>query len=155
MSAGFANVEIPGVADAQAARGLFAAALGLTATNAVELVQAVRDGFDGAAALRLVEHTGLTQAQVATLTGVPERTLRRRAKGARLTPSQSDGVLRAARIFDRVVALFEGEPAAARRWLETPARALGGECPLAFASTGVGAREVEALIGRLEHGVFS
>ena len=32
---------------------------------------------------------------------------------------------------------------------------LGGEVPLEIASTGVGARDVENLIIRLEHGVFA
>jgi uncharacterized protein (DUF2384 family) len=34
-------------------------------------------------------------------------------------------------------------------------RALGGRSPLDFAQTEPGAREVENVIGRLEHGVFS
>jgi uncharacterized protein (DUF2384 family) len=40
-------------------------------------------------------------------------------------------------------------------WLRSPNRALGGESPLALSKTEVGAREVENLIGRLEHGVFT
>ena len=56
--------------------------------------------------------------------------------------------------LDMAVALFEGDIAAARKWLQMPQRGLGGETPLDFASTEVGAREVENLIGRLEHGVF-
>ena len=34
-------------------------------------------------------------------------------------------------------------------------RALGGATPLDFAKTEPGAREVENVLGRLEHGVFS
>jgi putative toxin-antitoxin system antitoxin component (TIGR02293 family) len=44
---------------------------------------------------------------------------------------------------------------AAQQWLKTPARALGFESPLHFAETEAGAREVENLLGRIEHGVFS
>jgi hypothetical protein len=47
------------------------------------------------------------------------------------------------------------DPEAARQWLRTPKGALGDATPLAFAATDVGAREVEDLIGRAEHGVFS
>jgi putative toxin-antitoxin system antitoxin component (TIGR02293 family) len=49
--------------------------------------------------------------------------------------------------------LFEGNLQETRSWLTTPHMALAGEAPLAFAKTGVGAREVEHLIGRLEHGI--
>jgi putative toxin-antitoxin system antitoxin component (TIGR02293 family) len=56
--------------------------------------------------------------------------------------------------FDKAVGLFEGDVAAARAWLETPSKALGSETPLAAVETEIGAREVEDLIGRLEHGVF-
>ena len=51
-------------------------------------------------------------------------------------------------------ALRAGE-AAARDWLAKPARALDGETPIEHADTEAGAREVENLIGRLEHGVYT
>ena len=69
-------------------------------------------------------------------------------------PDESDRLLRASRVFGRALELFEGDPEAARRWLGLPQPALGGATPLAFARTEAGAREVEDLVGRLEHGVF-
>jgi putative toxin-antitoxin system antitoxin component (TIGR02293 family) len=51
--------------------------------------------------------------------------------------------------------LFEGDAGAARSWFSAPAPALANRTPLEVSSTDVGAREVENLIGRLEHGVFS
>ena len=48
-----------------------------------------------------------------------------------------------------------GDPIAAQRWLTTRHPALGDETPLRRASTETGGREVEDLIGRLRHGVFS
>ena len=59
------------------------------------------------------------------------------------------------RIFGKALGLFEGDAQATERWLSSPRRALGGATPLERARTEDGAREVEALIGRLEHGVFS
>ena len=59
------------------------------------------------------------------------------------------------RVFGRALELFEGDSQAAERWLSSPRAALGGATPLELAKTEAGAREVEALIGRLEHGVFS
>ncbi len=43
----------------------------------------------------------------------------------------------------------------ARAWLTSPVRALGGATPLQYASVEPGAREVERLLVRLEHGVYS
>jgi len=40
-------------------------------------------------------------------------------------------------------------------WLTSAQPALGGAVPLDLAKSEVGAREVERLVGRLEHGVFS
>src|SRR5258706_218900 len=68
---------------------------------------------------------------------------------------ESERLLRIATVFEKAVDLFEGDLVSARRWLSTPKKALGGETPLSFARTEIGGREVEALIGRLEHGVFS
>lgn len=39
--------------------------------------------------------------------------------------------------------------------LDEPHLALGGDSPLALADTELGAREVDDLLGRLEHGVYS
>ena len=58
-------------------------------------------------------------------------------------------------VFGRALKLFEGDSRAAERWLSSPKRALGGAVSSELAETEAGAREVEALIGRLEHGVFS
>jgi putative toxin-antitoxin system antitoxin component (TIGR02293 family) len=62
--------------------------------------------------------------------------------------------VRASRLFGRALTLFEGDADAAREWLGAKAPALGGQAPLAAAQTEAGAREVENLIGKLEHGVF-
>jgi uncharacterized protein (DUF2384 family) len=51
--------------------------------------------------------------------------------------------------------LFKGERDAAVEWLTAAQPALAGAVPLDFARTDLGAQEVERLVGRLEHGVFS
>ena len=58
-------------------------------------------------------------------------------------------------MVDGAESLFGGDRALAMEWLEAPARALAGHTPLQFARSEIGAREVEDLIGRLEHGVLS
>ena len=82
----------------------------------------------------------------------PRRTLSRRR--GRLRPDESDRLFRACRVFEMASALFEGDVSAARDWLQAAQPGLSGTIPLEIISTDVGAREVEDLIGRLEHGVF-
>ncbi len=92
--------------------------------------------------------------QLGALIGISQRTLARRRVEGRLLPRESERVLRIARVFDLSAALFEHDIASANVWLRAPKRVLGGEAPLAFARTELGAREVESLIGRLEHSVL-
>jgi putative toxin-antitoxin system antitoxin component (TIGR02293 family) len=81
--------------------------------------------------------------------------LARRQQEGKLTPEESDRLLRASRVFTRALELFEGDAAAALSWLSEPQVALGGIVPLEIADTEIGANEVESLIGRLEHGIPS
>ena len=59
------------------------------------------------------------------------------------------------RFFGKTLELFQGDARAAEKWLSFPKRALGGAVPAELANTEEGAREVEALIDRIEHVVFS
>jgi putative toxin-antitoxin system antitoxin component (TIGR02293 family) len=88
------------------------------------------------------------------LLGISKATLHRRKAGGRLAPAESDRVVRFARLMGRAVVVLESE-ATARQWLSSPQFGLGGAVPLEYAETELGAREVEDLLGRLEHGVYS
>ena len=59
------------------------------------------------------------------------------------------------RVFGKALEVFEGNSRAAERWLSSPRAGLDGVVPSELAETEAGAGEVEPLIGRLEHGVFS
>ena len=103
----------------------------------------------------LREMLGLSVDQMAAKIGVSVATLsRRRAKKQALDRDHSDRLMRYARLYWQAVDYFEGDAATARDWLARPARGLSGRSPLEFAETEMGAREVEDLIGRLEHGVY-
>jgi putative toxin-antitoxin system antitoxin component (TIGR02293 family) len=103
----------------------------------------------------LREILGLTVEEMAHKIGISTATLsRRRAKADPLDRDHSDRLMRYARLYWLSVGFFGGDRATGRDWLARPARALGGHSPLDFAETEMGAREVEDLIGRLEHGVY-
>ena len=71
------------------------------------------------------------------------------------TQDESERLLRISRVLERATSLHGGDRSIARQWLETRVPALGNQRPLDLAETESGAREVEALIGRIEHGVVS
>ena len=143
----------PAGAEAGAAPG--AGLLGLASVGTADLVREVRAGFAAPPVERFLTATRMSKKQLSVFAAIPPRSLARSTAKGRLSPEQSDRVLRAARLFEQATAVFGGDPDAARSWLESPARSLGGEAPLAMAATEVGAREVEAVLGRLEHGVFT
>jgi putative toxin-antitoxin system antitoxin component (TIGR02293 family) len=136
-------------------RGERGASLGLSASNSAELIQQVERGFSFKTLDTLESRSGLPGAALAGLVGIPERTLARRKSKGKFTPEESERLLRLGTVFEQAVELFEGDRAAALRWLTAPRKALEGKTPLAYARTELGAREVEDLIGRLEHGVVS
>ena len=133
----------------------YAKLIGLDARSERALADKVESGFDFRAFTQLQAAIKLTTKQLANLISITNRTLSRRKSEGRLRPDESERLLRVARIFDLVLNMFGGDRQAARNWLTRPNDALGGRSPLTLSKTEVGAREVESLIHRLEHGVFT
>lgn len=129
--------------------------LGINEHNPRLLVKRVERGLSFNALKRFQRNTSFSFNELAEIIDIKIRTLHRRKGQGRLEPDESDRLLRFSRVFGKALELFEGDVAATRRWLSTPLRALGGERPIGLARTDIGAHEVEALIGRLEHGVVS
>src|SRR5215216_6742624 len=100
--------------------------LGLDPMDTPRLVERVEEGLSFGELERLRQNMGLSREEMAELVQVKPRTLDRRKKEGRLRPEESDRLLRASRVFGRALELFEGDEAAARRWLTSPQRALGG-----------------------------
>jgi putative toxin-antitoxin system antitoxin component (TIGR02293 family) len=121
----------------------------------IKIFKRVEKGLAFQALERFQKNTGLSTSELADVIVIKMRTLHRRKEQGRLEPEESDRLMRVSRIFGMALELFEGNTDAARHWLFTRQRALGGERPIIFAKTDLGAREVEALIDRLEHGVLT
>ena len=86
---------------------------------------------------------------------VPKRTLARRlSDGEPLTVEETDKAVRLARV-DRLAAKVFGDAAKAHRWLRKSKKALGGEMPLAYLATEAGARVVEEMLHRIDHGILA
>ncbi len=118
-----------------------------------ELVSMVHAGLPFEMFSRLEKCTGWTSHRLAHVLDISAATLDRRRKAGRFSATESDRLLRLARVTELAVELFEDDQEAAWDWLNTEQPALGGAKPLDYATTEVGAREVERVIQRLEHGV--
>ncbi len=129
--------------------------LGIKSGNAVHLIRAIERGFSFDTLEKVRRETGLPLERLAISIGVSPRTLSRRKKEQRLTAAESDRLVSVSRLLTQAVELFEGDKERAFRWFVQANRGLGGLTPLEMAATETGTREVENLIGRLEHGVFS
>jgi putative toxin-antitoxin system antitoxin component (TIGR02293 family) len=129
--------------------------LGLDSFESPQLHRSVERGLPYHAFEELLDNTSLSTSEALALVNIPLRTLTRRKREGRFPHDESDRLVRASRIFARAIDLFDGDRDAAKHWLAAPQKALGGDPPLTLARTEVGALEVERLIGRLEHGVFT
>ncbi|HUF57644.1 MAG TPA: MbcA/ParS/Xre antitoxin family protein, partial [Thermohalobaculum sp.] len=67
---------------------------------------------------------------------------------------EADAIARIIRVRDHAQDTF-GRRELAEIWLTEPNPELGGRSPIEMARTDLGAREVETVLGRIEHGVFS
>lgn len=133
----------------------FATLLGFKTFEWPALLEAVRRGFPYRTVENFRDNAGLTDDTILEWIHVAPRTADRRKQQGRFEPEESDRLLRAARVFGKALELFEGNRQHAVEWLMTEQPALGGSAPIDVATTDLGAREVENLIGRLEHGVYS
>jgi putative toxin-antitoxin system antitoxin component (TIGR02293 family) len=92
--------------------------------------------------------------QLAAKLSISRSTLQRRKAAGRLSPDESDKVIRYSRLLQQAVDFF-GDIEKARAWLKHPQYGLGGAVPLDYARTETGAREVENLLGQMKYGVYS
>ena len=121
----------------------------------LKMAQLVAAGLPASAVNRIGAALGMRPTNVGPLVNITKKTMERRIKhGARLKPNESERVARLMRVIARAADVLESEDHA-RQWLRRPLKVLGGRTPLELTATEPGAREVEQVLGRLEHGVFS
>ena len=127
--------------------------LGLQTYETAQLHSRVREGLSYEAFERLRQVLDLPASRTAEILQIPPRTLARRREAKKFEPEESDRLIRLSRLIGLALQLFEGDLEEMRPWLTAPHAALANQAPLEFATTEIGAREVENLIGRLEHGI--
>jgi len=119
-----------------------------------ELRETVKDGLPYASFEALADKLGLGREEAAKALHLPRRTIARRKKQRKLHADESDRVLRLARVSAQAAETF-GSEAKAAQWLRRPNRALGNVPPLELLDTDIGIRQVEDVLGRIDHGLIS
>ncbi len=114
----------------------------------------IRRGLPFTSLEAAMERFGLKREEVSWALDLPLRTLTRRKQERRLSPGESDRLVRVVRIAVHAADILGGQEQASR-WLHTQNRALGGQTPLDLLDTDLGSRQVEDVLGRIEHGVYS
>lgn len=117
------------------------------------LVERIRTGLPMSEFRALLGLLRIPEEELGRLLGISPATLNRRKKSRHLATPESERIVRFARLFGIAMEVL-GSEAGAREWLKTPNPGTAGESPLSYADTEFGAREVEDLLGRLDHGVF-
>ena len=129
--------------------------LGMQPRTVADWEALIEGGMPVQAVEALKASLAVPDRQLAQLLGISEKTLSRaRAAEGRLEPVASDRLVRVARVLAMAIDVLEDE-AAAVHWLKRPQIGLGGRIPLAMLSTDPGRDQVEKLLLRIEHGVYS
>jgi putative toxin-antitoxin system antitoxin component (TIGR02293 family) len=119
-----------------------------------ELRETVKKGLPYASLEALIVKFGLAREEAAAALHLPQRTIARRKKEQKLRADESDRLLRLARVSAQAAATLGSDDKAAQ-WLRRPNRALGNLAPLDLIDSDIGTRQVEDVLGRIEHGVVS
>jgi putative toxin-antitoxin system antitoxin component (TIGR02293 family) len=119
-----------------------------------QLAERLREGLPYSAFESLLKKLDVRRGTLAAILHLPSRTLARRKRAGLLAPVESNQVFRLARVFAHAVEVF-GDPQKAAEWFRRRNQALGGQAPLALMDTDIGVQEVDDILGRIEHGIFS
>ena len=119
-----------------------------------DLREAVRAGLPLIALQSVQQSLQLSREGLSRMLAMPERTLARRQKQARLTADESDRLIRVARVMAHAIQVL-GSRNKAALWLRSANRALGENTPVSLLDTDIGAQQVSEVLGRIEYGIYS
>jgi putative toxin-antitoxin system antitoxin component (TIGR02293 family) len=152
---GFRCIESPNIEiEVTSERFVYGQSLGVRPKSREDVIGILRKGLPASSFEKLHEGMGISSADLARISNIAIRTLQRRRKQGRFQTDESERLMRIGVLFDKAIEVL-GSIDAARNWMKSPNKSLSGHTPLEYSDTEPGAREVEDLLGRIEHGVFS
>jgi putative toxin-antitoxin system antitoxin component (TIGR02293 family) len=136
-------------------RGRKGTRTGENAPAAHKIIEVIHAGLPYTELKDLRTVLNVSTERLAPMLGISRATLHRHTDTSkRFDLNVSDRIVRFARLFGKAIEAL-GNQEDARQWLNSPQFGLGGSIPLEFATTEIGAREVENLLGRIQYGVYS
>jgi len=127
--------------------------ISLSTNDIKDLIALCKSGFKAQTFDEVASDLQVPDLRLARIIHIPKSTLTRRKREGRLNFEESERLFRIARVFAMATKVL-GTKEYAREWLHTPSRDFEGNTPLEFADTEIGAREVEAVLGRIADGVI-
>lgn len=117
-----------------------------------DLAALVRQGLPFQALAVVMEGYGIAREPACRLLHLSHRNFLRRREQGRLSPDESDRLVRLARVLAHANRVFE-DAAESAEWIRTPNTALGRQQPLSLLDTDIGVQQVDQVLGRIEHGI--
>jgi putative toxin-antitoxin system antitoxin component (TIGR02293 family) len=124
------------------------------AMHPTHLIRRIEKGLPFPELEALRKNLDLPLEQLASKLSISRATLHRRKTAGRLSPDESDKLIRFSGLLEHAASVFSNLERG-RAWLKFPQYGLGGVVPLDYAKTEIGAREVDNLLGRIDYGVYS
>lgn len=125
--------------------------LGRDVTSGTAFVQKIEQGLPRRVVVQFKRFSGLSDNDLSAV--IPRRTLTDLKRLQRLSPDQSDRFARMAGVVAHAQRVF-GDVEGALDWLREPNAALGHASPLRMMRTGSGAALADAVLTRIEYGVY-
>lgn len=121
-------------------------------SSRMALIDLIRQGFPFELVEALADLTEIDLNELVEFGVIPRRTLSHSKLNQQFSPAQSDRAVRFFRILQRAKDTF-GAKETALQWLKRPTKPLNGNAPLDLLDTEAGARMVEDLLTRIDHGI--
>ena len=116
------------------------------------LVEEIREGFGFAQVAALAKEAGVAVDELIAFGIIPRRTFTHSKRNQRFTPTQSARLARFFRIQQKAKGTL-GSAERAMQWLKRPTKPLQDNAPVSLLDTEEGARLVEDLLTRIDHGI--
>jgi putative toxin-antitoxin system antitoxin component (TIGR02293 family) len=118
----------------------------------LELVEDIREGFVFGQVAALAKEAGVALDELVEFGIIPRRTFTHSKQNQRFTATQSARLARFFRVQQKAKGTF-GSEERAMRWLKRPTEPLRNNAPVSLLDTEEGARLVEDLLTRIDHGI--
>lgn len=125
--------------------------LGVPAQGQREAIDALLDGLPVNGWQKVTSALQVSDQQLAEAVSISVSTLTRRKREGRFTPEESERLLRLASLAAKASSVFT-TPERIHLWFTTPNQQLGGDTPLNYAKTSIGADEVDRVLERILDG---